>query len=268
MKYLISFADSRYLKTLERIKSQAADMTVYDNIITYTEEDLDSDFKLKIGDWLRAKRTRGYGFWSWKPQIILQTLEKMEDGDLLQYTDAGCHLNIKGRERLLEYFLMVEQSEKGILIFEEKTPEPPLIYDGRPLFEWHESMWCKGDLIDHLGVRGRDDILKSPVRGAGIIFIRKNRYVENFITHWRSIIYADFNLINDAPSRSPNEPDFRDHRHDQSIFSILSKLENITDTVSAYEYYYPANYSPGAHKFLADWNSLEKFPIHVRRDLK
>ena len=263
MKYLISFADSRYLKTLDRIRSQAVDMAVYDNIITYTEEDLDSNFKLKIGDWLRAKRTRGYGFWSWKPQIILQTLEEMEDGDLLQYTDAGCHLNVEGRDRLLEYFLMVEKSEKGILIFENKKPEPPLIYDGRPLFEWHESMWCKGDLIEHFGVRGRDDILKSPVRGAGIIFMRKDRYVEQFIKNWRSIIYADFNLINDAPSLSPNEEDFRDHRHDQSIFSILSKLEGITDTVSAYK-----NYKSDGIKFLGDWDSLKKFPIHVRRDLK
>ena len=268
MKYLISFADSRYLKTLERVRSQAVDMAVYDNIITYTEEDLDSNFKLKIGDWLRAKRTRGYGFWSWKPQIILQTLEEMEDGDLLQYTDAGCHLNVEGRDRLLEYFLMVEKSEKGILIFENKKPEPPLIYDGRPLFEWHESMWCKGDLIEHFGVRGRDDILKSPVRGAGIIFMRKDRYVEQFIKNWRSIIYADFNLINDAPSLSPNEEDFRDHRHDQSIFSILSKLEGITDTVSSYEYFYPKNYKSDGIKFLGDWDSLKKFPIHVRRDLQ
>jgi hypothetical protein len=267
MKYLISFADSRYLKTLERVKSQAADMAVYDNIITYTEEDLDPDFKLKIGAWLRAKRTRGYGFWSWKPQIILQTLEKMEDGDLLQYIDAGCHLNIKGRKRLLEYFLMVEQSEKGILIFENKKPELPLIYDGRPLFEWNESMWCKGDLIEYLGVRGRDDILKSPVRGAGIIFMRKDEYVEKFIEHWRSIIYADFDLINDAPSLSPNEPDFVDHRHDQSIFSILSKLEGITDTVSAYEYFYPKNYKSDEIKYLGDWDALKQFPIHVRRDL-
>ena len=268
MKYLISFANSRYLKTLERIKSQAVDMNVYDNIITYTEQDLDSDFKLKIGDWLREKRTRGYGFWSWKPQIILQTLEKMKDGDLLQYTDAGCHLNIEGRERLLEYFLMVEQSEKGILIFEEKTPDPPLIYDGRPLFKWNESMWCKGDLIDHLGVRDRDDILKSPVRGAGIIFMRKDEYVKKFIEHWRSIIYDDFDLINDAPSLSPNESDFIDHRHDQSIFSILSKLEGITDTVSAYEYFYPKNYKSIEQTFLGDWDSLKMFPIHARRDLK
>jgi hypothetical protein len=44
MKYLISFADTRYLKTLERVRSQADDMAVYDNIITYTEEDLDPDF--------------------------------------------------------------------------------------------------------------------------------------------------------------------------------------------------------------------------------
>jgi hypothetical protein len=98
--------------------------------------------------------------------------------------------------------------------------------------------------------------------------MRKDRYVEQFIKNWRSIIYADFNLINDAPSLSPNEEDFRDHRHDQSIFSILSKLEGITDTVSAYEYFYPKNYRSDEIKFVGDWDSLKKFPIHVRRDLK
>lgn len=267
-RYLISFADTRYATTLERFRSQAIGMGVYDNIITYTENDLDRSFKEKVGPWLKGKGTKGYGYWSWKPQIILQTLQNMQDGDLLQYTDAGCHLNVDGKNRLLEYFSMTEKSNKGILIFENKPPEPPLIYDGRPLFEWNESMWCKGDLIDHLSVRGNVDILKSPVRGAGIIFFRKSRFVEHFINRWLSVIYSDFNLINDAPSKSPNEPDFRDHRHDQSIFSILSKLENIHDTVSAYEYYYPANYRPGYHKFSADWESLKQFPIHVRRDLQ
>ena len=95
----------------------------------------------------------------------------------------------------------------------------------------------------------------------------KNAYVEKFITHWRSVIYADFNLINDASSQSPNEPDFVDHRHDQSIFSILSTLEGITDTVSAYEYFYPKNYRSDKTTYLGDWDSLKKFPIHVRRDL-
>jgi hypothetical protein len=267
MKYLITFADTRYINTFERFVSQAKEFDVYDKIITYTENDLDLKFKRKVGQWLKGKGTKGYGYWCWKPQIILQTLSMMQEGDLLQYTDAGCHLNVNGRERLLEYFSMAEKSSKGILIFENKPPEHPLDYDDRPLFEWNESMWCKGDLIDHFGVRDRPDILQSPVRGAGIIFLRKNNFVEKFISDWRNVIYSDFNLINDSPSRSPNTSDFRDHRHDQSIFSILSKLEGVSDTVSAYEYYYPANYTPGAHKFSADWESLEKFPIHVRRDL-
>ena len=116
MKYLITFADSRYVQTLERFRTQAKSMDVYDHIITYTENDLDRRFKEKVGAWLKGKGTRGYGFWSWKPQIILQTLAQMQDGDLLQYTDAGCHLNINGRERLLDYFNLAETSSKGILI--------------------------------------------------------------------------------------------------------------------------------------------------------
>lgn len=267
MKYLISFADTRYSRTLERFKTQASAMNVYDKIITYTEHDLDRRFKSKVGNWLKGKGTRGYGFWSWKPQIILQTLAVMQEGDLLQYTDAGCHLNINGRDRLLEYFSMAEKSSKGVLIFENKPPVFPLEYDGRCLFDWNESMWCKGDLIDYLGVRNRPDILRTPVRGAGILFFQKNKFVVELVERWRSVIYSDFNLINDSPSVSPNESDFRDHRHDQSIFSILSKLENINDTISAYEYFYPANYTPGAHKFAADWDALDRFPIHVRRDL-
>jgi hypothetical protein len=268
MKYLLSFADNRYEKALERFRQQAADMNVYDHIITYTENDLDQDFKDRIGPWLRNKGTRGFGYWSWKPQIILQALSKMNDGDLLQYTDAGCHLNPQGRGRLLEYFQQVENSDKGMLVFENVAPNGPLIHDGRPLPEYPESMWCKGDLIDHLEIRDRPDILNSPIRVAGIIFLRKSQLVENLIKRWLDVIYHDFNLINDEPSTTPNEPGFASHKHDQPIFSILSKLENVDSVLSAYEFYYPLNYEIGKRKWQTDWDSLKDFPIHARREIK
>ena len=42
------------------------------------------------------KNPRGSGYWIWKSQIILQTLEKMEKNDMLIYIDSGSTLNIRG----------------------------------------------------------------------------------------------------------------------------------------------------------------------------
>ena len=34
----------------------------------------------------------GFAYWSWKPYIIMKTLEKMNDNDILIYMDGGCTL--------------------------------------------------------------------------------------------------------------------------------------------------------------------------------
>ncbi|WP_199104594.1 hypothetical protein, partial [Aquitalea sp. ASV11] len=94
-KIFLSFADKRMKKSLTRIKSQAEEMGIYDEIIITTEDDLDANFKENFKEKLKYN-IRGFGYWCWKPQIILQTLNKMKDGDILQYTDAGCHLNPSG----------------------------------------------------------------------------------------------------------------------------------------------------------------------------
>lgn len=110
-KWFCTFADSKMRKSLKRIKEQAESMDVYDHILIYDETNLSKDFCNHFKEKLRP--SRGYGYWCWKPQIILQTLEKMEDGDILQYTDAGCHLNKNGRQRLLEYFEIANLTDSG-----------------------------------------------------------------------------------------------------------------------------------------------------------
>lgn len=258
-KIFLTFADSRLQRSLRRITHQAKHMHVYDEVLALTENSLDQNFKSVFAKQLRIG-TKGYGYWCWKPQIILQTMQNMADGDLLQYTDAGCHLNPNGRERLLEYFSMVNASQEGVLAFSAKEPEPPLVYDGRRLFDYPDRKWVKGDLIDFFGVRDRGDILEAPTIGAGIIFFRKCDASVRLLKAWIDVFTRDFTLIDDSPSRTPNLEGFLEHRHDQSIFSILCKLNNV-QTISAYEYYYPSSKGDGP-----DWASLEKFPVHARRD--
>jgi len=263
-KIFLTFADSRWGASLSRISSQANECNVYDKIIAATELNLDADFRNKFAAWLRPK-TRGFGYWSWKPQIILQTLQTMEDGDILQYTDAGCHLNPQGRTRLLEYFNLANTTSNGIIAFQNKIPEAPFLYDGRCLPVWPDKDWTKGDLLDHFQVRNRPDIIDTPGVTGTIIFIQKNKFTVDFITKWLNVIKLDFSLIDDTPSKSTNTDSFIEHRHDQSIFSLLCKLNNI-ETVSSFEYWYPLNYQPGKTKIIADWESLANYPIHAKRD--
>lgn len=256
---LLTFADVRMQRSFSRVRAQAEKMKVYDQIITASEIDLEPNFRDEFSSVLKA-RVRGFGYWCWKPQIILQTLIKMNEGDLLQYMDVGCHLNYGGRLRLIEYFNLVGESENGVIGFSFKPPEFPLLYDGRKLFNYPEFQWVKGDLIDYFDISGRADLLNTPTTQAGIIFFRKCDLAIKFLSDWIAVYRDDFSLIDDSPSRSPNPIGFIEHRHDQSIYSILCKTKNIA-TLSAYETYYP---NPNGYE--PDWKALEKFPIHVKRD--
>lgn len=257
-KVFLTFADQRMHRALHRVQKQAIAMDVYDSIVIANEHSLDLAFREKFAEYLKPG-IRGFGYWSWKAQIILQTLRQMKDGDILQYTDAGCHLNPRGRERLNEYFLKAQNSESGILAFQAI---PPTFHNKKiELLDLRESRWCKGDLCDKLDVRSNRDIMETQTIGAGIIFIKKCDESIRIVGSWIDVYKNNFNLIDDSKSKSENPSGFVDHRHDQSIFSIIAKLNKVEIT-SAYEYWYPNGKTPPG----PDWEVLRKYPIHAKRD--
>jgi hypothetical protein len=79
-KYLCAFADERLILTLKRFKKQAKRLKFYNGIYLYSENNLEKSFYEHFNDKFKL---RGFGYWAWKPQIILQTLEKINDGDIL-----------------------------------------------------------------------------------------------------------------------------------------------------------------------------------------
>lgn len=259
-KVFLTFSDSGMRRSLLRISEQARSLGFYDEIFALDEKNLDAVFVERFASRLTLG-SRGYGYWAWKPQIILQTFSFMEEGDVLQYTDAGCHLNKNGLPRLQQYFDAAYASETGVLAFQATPPVSPLEYDGRALLDLSEQKWAKGDLLDYFDVRHRTDILESQSIGAGIIFLRKCESSVALVSRWLSTIESDFSLLNDDPSKSENLIGFVEHRHDQSIFSILCKLVGV-HTYSAYEYWYPSK----SNVNLPDWEALNAFPVQARRD--
>ena len=74
---------------------------------------LSAFFRQEAADLLKQE-VRGFGYWIWKPQILLQCLQQMEYGDILLYTDAGCHINEVGKNMFLAYIKEVKKSSFGI----------------------------------------------------------------------------------------------------------------------------------------------------------
>ena len=80
------------------------------------------------------------------------------------------------------------------------------------------------DLVNMLDRVDEEDIQVQ----AGTLLIYVCNETRNFIDEWYSICCEkDYHYIDDSPSIEPNHNSFKEHRHDQSIFSLLLKKHNI-----------------------------------------
>lgn len=249
-KILCTFANHFMAKGFPRFKEQAESMDAFDEIILFTHKDIGKDIKQKYGRYYYPY-SRGYGYWSWKPYLLLKAIEGLEEGDILLYSDLGCFFNPKGKKRLREYFEMVEKAASGILGFRSQEKS----YNGMPETVYYDYEWTKGDTFDYFGVRDDRSFTHTTQVEATVIFIRKCEESVRFIREWYKTICDDTTLITDQPSRSANLPGFRENRHDQSIYSVLAKKYNIT-TLSTNEIF-PKD---------QNWNLLEDYPIWAMRD--
>lgn len=216
-------------------------MGIFDEIIISTEKQLDSNFIKKHNERLKLG-SRGYGYWIWKPYIIKKALERMNDGDRLLYIDAGCHLNPRGINRLKEYFQVVSNSHLKVGGFQ--------IADSN-----NDRTWTKMDLLAYFGVQDNNTILDSGQIAGGHVFIQKCESSMRFVEEWINTSEI-LHLIDDSPSHLPNFPEFREHRHDQSIFSLLCKTKGAV-IFSGAECYVSQEKS---------WNTLIDYPIWDKRD--
>ena len=111
----VSYGNEKFAQSRERIRKEAEQMGCFNGQIkVYTPEDLSEEFKKAVGDILNE--TRGGGYWTWKPYIIMDMLTKLKDNDILVYADSGCTLHPEGIPRLKEYAEMISPStNKAVL---------------------------------------------------------------------------------------------------------------------------------------------------------
>lgn len=235
----LSFASSNIKCALARLEKQVRDFELFDSVLLCDEYALEDAFRRRWADRMKPG-VRGFGYWCWKPYLIRRELERLPEGGVLFYCDAGCHMNARGKERFLGYLAQLEALPEGVLGF--------AIED-----EHKEARWTKGDVFDYFGCRDNPAVTQTAQVESGHIFLRRCPQAMEFVNAWYEALECDCSLFDDSPSRSPNLPGFQANRHDQSVFSVLYKMHGI-----------PA--IPAGHNYAEDWSTLADYPVLDMRD--
>lgn len=205
MKYVaICFTDKKYEKTRKRYANELKSKNIFHQVIEYSPEDFDAGFT-SMHDAFIQNNSKGYGYYIWKPYLILKTLISMSDGDVLVYGDAGDDIPGTAGE-CLQLFSKVLTIKGGIRIIATKQG-------------WN-IRWIKADLYRAMGWKTFLYAFKPMAEAARIIF-EKNDTTLQFVQEWLHYVTVDYHDIDDSRSRLPNLPFFVAHRYDQSVFSIL-----------------------------------------------
>lgn len=200
-KFYITYADEKFKKQKDFALKMAKSRGNFDEIIGYSRSDIDTEFYKQNKHILEQKR--GGGYWLWKPYFIVKTLDQMNDGDYLFYSDAGAFF-LQSVDVLINE---LEKHNQNIMGF-----ELPLM----------ESQWTKKELFLAMECNAKEYSETNQIM-ASYILIQKTPFSVDFFNKYLKYGCNDINITDKYDNKIIQDENFIDHRHDQSVFSLLYK---------------------------------------------
>jgi hypothetical protein len=198
---LTNLSNQLYETSRQRLNASAAKAGI-DQIRSYDFEDL------KTTPFYADNRNildhpTGMGYWLWKPYIILEALKNAADGDIVVYSDAGLEITAP-----LDALLALCSGQNPVLLFGNG--------------DFVNAAWTKRDCFIYMDC-DRPYYWRSPQCDAAFcVFLRCDASLR-FVAEWLDYC-RDPRIITDDPNTSGRRdlPDFREHRRDQSVLSLLA----------------------------------------------
>lgn len=223
MKKYITYSDIKYVKQRNFSVFMAKLLGNFDDVTAYTPDDIDNEFYEKNINIL--SQGKGGGFWLWKPYFIYKTLKTLNEGDFLFYADAGSFF-LKSVDQLIDELSKSNQHVMGF--------ELPLI----------ESQWTKKELFKSLNCEGERFPHTNQIL-ASFILIKKSDFSMSIFKEYLDSASCEIN-ITDVWNKKEQDKDFIEHRHDQSIFSLLYKKHKLKPFKDPSQFgSYPYGYGDG-----------------------
>ena len=193
----INYADENFRDAQKLNTKTAYSKGKVDKVIEYSPENIDLEFYEMYKEILN--KNKGGGYWLWKPYIILKTLNSMDKGDYLFYCDAGAAYVNK-----VEYLIdSLEKSKQDIMPF-----ELPLV----------EKQWTQSKTFELMGCN-KSMFKESNQILATYMLIKVSDDSKAFMEQYLKFCTDKYCLIDSDDI----EKYLIEHRHDQSIFSLLCK---------------------------------------------
>lgn len=198
-----NYADKKFRRA-QRLNSKTARQWGADRVIEYTDKDIDAAFRAANKEIL--DNPRGGGYYLWKPYVFYRAYQELKDGDYLIYTDAGS-VYVDKIQKLID---CMEKEHVNLMLFSLQN-------------EMLERKYTKRDAFILTGC-DEEQYADTPQSIGGYMVCKRSPEVEAFFQE--VLEYAqDIRIISDRPNTmgKDNYPDFIDHRHDQSVISLISK---------------------------------------------
>ena len=218
-----------YQSAAHRIKKDAHSLDWFDEILVFTDRNSPDHCKQIFDQTPKYRNYKGFGWWTWKPLILLDVFGRLSEGDVICYADVVCQFSPSGR---IAYDKYVDAARSyGNVFFAQKR--------------FLEFQYTKAAVFKRLGVELTTTyITHTPQVWAGYNFWKVDSLNRKLLEEWRDLCFeGNFNLVDETCSEGiiPNE--FRAHRHDQSLLSILAKQRSLQVVYDPTQYnnfsYYP-----------------------------
>jgi hypothetical protein len=229
---LITYGDKNFKNSKLRLLKNAKLFGI-ENTYAFGPNDIDKNFKLRTSPFIFQKR--GAGYWIWKPYFLKKIFDTIQDGEIIIYLDAGCDINLNGKPAFYEYVNFMDQN-KGVFSFHIPN-----------CFEFE---YTNESTFNFFNVKQGDKIFNSEQLVGGIFMLRKNNFTSYLVDQYFSIALNNPILFTDDYDWGIDK-NYKEHRHDQSIFSILRKKEDLNSMID--------------ETWAKDWNTLADKPFHAKR---
>lgn len=207
MKILLNYADGKFLESQFK-NSQTGLAAGFNVVYQMSRAEISTDFIESNSDIMLSKR--GVGYWLWKGYFINRILSQMTENDVLFYADSGS--------------VFVRRMEP---IFDAVMSDPKGVVGFRLAGGHIEKHYTRRDVLNFMGMNTLEHA-DSPQRMASFMCFRGTDTAKQIASEYLSLC-CNPKLIMDGPNDDGwQEPGFVDHRHDQSIWSLLTKKHGIT----------------------------------------
>jgi hypothetical protein len=199
-----------YRSAARRLAREASSTGLFKTSAGFNERDFriaESEFWTDHKNILHS-RVPGFGWWSWKPYFILNSLLSIPEGDGLLYLDAGSVIKSDKESvfKIREYMALMSF--------------PNIMGSNTDFFP--EEMYTSRDLLDHFKLS--DQQRSESQYCAAILFIVNDSKGRAFVREWCHLVCVDdHKWLIPLKTNVINHKEFKHHMYDQAIFSCLMK---------------------------------------------